>query len=47
MKTIGIFGDTPTASTGMAVVLTNLAKNMTKYARIIYFGRFKSHFNKY
>ena len=40
MKTIGIFGDRPTASTGFAVVLSNLANELSRYFRVIYFGRF-------
>jgi len=40
MKTIGIFSDTFTASTGFAVVCTNLANNLSRDFRVIYFGRF-------
>jgi len=40
MKTLAIFGDTYTASTGFAVVLRNLANELTRYFRVIYFGRF-------
>jgi len=40
MKTIGIFGDMYTASTGMAVVLRNLANQLSKWFQVIYFGRF-------
>jgi len=40
MKTIAIFGDLPTASTGMAVVLDNLAQELSRWFRVIYFGRF-------
>lgn len=40
MSTVAIFGDKPDASTGFAVVLSNLAEELTKFFRVIYFGRF-------
>jgi glycosyltransferase involved in cell wall biosynthesis len=40
MKTLGVFGDLPSARTGMAIVLNNLAKRLTPHFRVIYFGRF-------
>lgn len=40
MKTIGIFGDKYDASTGFAVVLRNLANELSRWFRVIYFGRF-------
>lgn len=40
MTTVGIFGDRPWASTGFAVVLNNLANELSRYFRVIYFGRF-------
>ena len=40
LTTIGVFGDKPSASTGMAVVLRNLANELTRYCRVIYFARF-------
>jgi len=40
MKTLAILGDRPTACTGFAVVLNNLANELSKYFRVIYFGRF-------
>jgi hypothetical protein len=39
-KTVAIFGDLPSASTGMAIVLKNLANELTRRYRVIYFGRF-------
>jgi len=40
MKTLGILGDLPSASTGFAVVLRNLANELSRWFRVIYFGRF-------
>lgn len=40
MKTLGILADKPTASTGFAIVCSNLAERLTRYFRVIYFGRF-------
>lgn len=40
MQTIGILGDLPTASTGFATVLRNLGNELTRYFKVIYFGRF-------
>lgn len=40
MKTLAILADLPTASTGFAVVCKNLAENLSKHFRVIYFGRF-------
>jgi glycosyltransferase involved in cell wall biosynthesis len=40
MITIGIFGDTYTASTGFATVLRSLSNELCRYFRVIYFGRF-------
>ena len=40
MKTLAVFGDTYNASTGFATVLRNLSNELTRYFRVIYFGRF-------
>ena len=40
MKTLGILADLPSASTGFAVVCKNLADELSRYFRVIYFGRF-------
>jgi glycosyltransferase involved in cell wall biosynthesis len=40
VKTLGILADLPTASTGFAVVCKNLAEELSRYFRVIYFGRF-------
>ena len=40
MKTVAIFGDKPSAATGMAIVLRNIANELTRKYRVIYFGRF-------
>jgi glycosyltransferase involved in cell wall biosynthesis len=40
MLTIGVFGDTYTAATGFATVLRNLSNELSRYFRVIYFGRF-------
>jgi len=40
MKTIGIFADKPSASTGFAVVCRNLANELSRWFKVIYFGRF-------
>lgn len=40
MKTVGIFADFPMASTGFANVCRNLADELSRHARVIYFGRF-------
>lgn len=40
MKTIGVFGDRFSLSTGMAVVLTNIADELSRYFHVMYFGRF-------
>lgn len=40
MNTLAIFGDKPSASTGMAVVLRNLSNELSRYFRVIYIARF-------
>jgi len=40
MKTLGIFADKWSASTGFAVVCSNLAHELSRWFRVIYFSRF-------
>lgn len=40
MKTLMILGDRPQSSTGFAVVLRNLANELSRWFRVIYVGRF-------
>jgi len=48
MLTIGVFADQPFASTGFANVCRNIANELTRYANVIYFGRYgrKEGFDK-
>ena len=39
-ETLAILGDGPFYSTGFAVVLSNLARELSRWFRVIYFGRF-------